>query len=82
MNYSGIDLQSNNSVVTVIDQADRVMAEKRLPNDLAKILAFLAPWQPDAVWTVGPWVTARRKVKTTPKTARSICRRPPSPICS
>lgn len=45
MNYSGIDLHSNNSVVSVIDEADRVVAEKRLPNDMAKILAFLAPWQ-------------------------------------
>ena len=45
MNYSGIDLHSNNSVVTVIDGNDRVVAEKRLPNDLAKILAFLLPWR-------------------------------------
>jgi transposase len=45
MNYSGIDLHANNSVVTVIDETDRVVAEKRLPNDLSKILAFLAPWQ-------------------------------------
>jgi hypothetical protein len=45
MNYSGIDLHLNNSVVSVIDETDRVVAEKRLPNDLAKILAFLAPWQ-------------------------------------
>lgn len=45
MNYSGIDLHSNNSVVSVIDETDRVVAEKRLPNDLARILAFLAPWQ-------------------------------------
>ena len=29
MNYSGIDLHSNNSVVTVTDEADRVVAEKR-----------------------------------------------------
>jgi len=27
MNYSGIDLHSNNSVVTVIDETDRVVAE-------------------------------------------------------
>jgi hypothetical protein len=40
MKYSGIDLHSNNSVVTVTDEEDRVMAEKRLPNDLAKILHF------------------------------------------
>ena len=45
MNYSGIDLHSNNSVVTVIDDEDRVMAEKRLPNDLAKTLAFLLSWK-------------------------------------
>ncbi len=44
MNYSGIDLHSNNSVVSVMDETDRVVAEK-LPNDLTSILAFLAPWQ-------------------------------------
>lgn len=44
LNFSGVDLQSNNSVVSVIDQTDCVVAEKRLPNDLAKILAYLAPW--------------------------------------
>jgi hypothetical protein len=43
MNYSGIDLHSNNSVVSVIDETDRAVAEKRLPHDLAKIMAFLAP---------------------------------------
>lgn len=52
MNYSGIDLHSNNSVVTVIDEADRVMAERRLPNDLTKILAFLAPWQAELAGVV------------------------------
>jgi len=52
MNYSGIDLHSNNSVVTVTDEADRVMAEKRLPNDLSKILAFLLPWQADLAGVV------------------------------
>ncbi|WP_250504068.1 IS110 family transposase [Caballeronia sp. AZ7_KS35] len=52
MNYSGIDLHSNNSVVTVTDEADRVLAEKRLPNDLPEILAFLSPWKSDLV---GEW---------------------------
>lgn len=33
MKYSGIDLHSNNSVVTVTDEEDRVIAEKRLPNE-------------------------------------------------
>ena len=43
MKDSEINLHSNNSVVTVIDETDKVVAEKRLPNDLAKILAFLEP---------------------------------------
>ncbi len=47
MNYSGIDLHSNNSMVSVINETDRVVAERRLPNDLAKILALLAPWRPE-----------------------------------
>lgn len=45
MKYSGIDLHSNNSVVVVTDEADRVVAEKRLPNDLSRIVAFLWPWR-------------------------------------
>nr|WP_051377250.1 hypothetical protein [Paraburkholderia dilworthii] len=45
MNYSGIDLHSNNSMVTVIDETDRIVAQRRLPNDLTKILDFLAPWK-------------------------------------
>lgn len=45
MKYSGIDLHSNNSVVTVTDDEDRVIAEKRLPNDLTKIVGFLLPWR-------------------------------------
>lgn len=45
MKYSGIDLHSNNSVVTVTDDTDRVVAERRLPNDIAKIVGFLLPWR-------------------------------------
>lgn len=45
MKYGGIDLHSNNSVVTVTDDTDRVVAEKRRPNDLAKIIGFLLPWR-------------------------------------
>ena len=44
MKYCGIDLHSNNSVVAVIDQQDRVVARKRLPNKLATIVKFLIPW--------------------------------------
>ena len=45
MMYGGIDLHSNNSVVAVIDDGDRVVAQKRLPNDITKIVGFLARWQ-------------------------------------
>ena len=52
MKYSGIDLHSNNSVVTVTDEEDRVVAEKRLPNDLAKILGLLMPWREEMAGVV------------------------------
>jgi transposase len=52
MKYSGIDLHSNNSVVTVTDEEDRVVAEKRLPNDLTKILGLLMPWREEMAGVV------------------------------
>ena len=45
MKYCGIDLHSNNSVVVVSDEEDRMVLQKRLPNDLAQILAALEPHQ-------------------------------------
>jgi transposase len=44
MKYSGIDLHSTNSLVSVIDETDRVVAERRLPNELSEIIGFLEPW--------------------------------------
>ena len=44
MNYCGIDLHSNNCVVIVSDEGDRVLYQKRLANDLAQILAALEPF--------------------------------------
>jgi transposase len=52
MMYSGIDLHSNNSVVAIIDDADRVVAQKRLPNDITQIVGFLARWQDDLAGVV------------------------------
>ena len=52
MKYSGIDLHSNNSVVAVIDEADRVLYCKRLPNDRERILAALAPHREQLVGVV------------------------------
>ena len=39
--YAGIDLHSNNSVLTVLDETDRVVFAKRLPNELTAIVAAL-----------------------------------------
>jgi transposase len=41
--YGGIDLHSNNSVVALLDEGDRVVHRQRLPNDAEAILAALAP---------------------------------------
>ena len=45
MKHCGIDLHANNSVVSVVDEEDHVVAEKRLPNDLEKIIGLIKPWQ-------------------------------------
>lgn len=50
--YSGIDLHSNNSVVVVSDDADRVVYRKRLPNQLGKILEALEPYREELVGVV------------------------------
>jgi transposase len=52
MKYTGIDLHSNNSLVSVMDEEDRVVAEKRLPNELAKILDMLRPWREEMAGVV------------------------------
>lgn len=41
--YAAIDLHANNSVLVVLDEKDRTVLEVRQPNDLALILAQLAP---------------------------------------
>lgn len=45
--YCGIDLHANNSVVAVLDESDRTVYEKRLDNDLQRIIAALSPYQQD-----------------------------------
>ncbi|MFK4448681.1 transposase [Caballeronia udeis] len=47
MKYSGIDLHSNNAMIAVIDDQDRVLYCKRLANDLSSIIAVLAPFHED-----------------------------------
>jgi transposase len=43
MRFCGIDLHSNNSVVVITDEMDKVLASRRCPNDLSKIVALLEP---------------------------------------
>lgn len=43
--YAGIDLHSNNSYLAVIDEQDKRLYQKRLPNQSDIILAELAPFQ-------------------------------------
>ncbi len=41
--YAAIDLHSNNSVLVILDENDKVVHERRHPNDLPAILAALEP---------------------------------------
>jgi transposase len=43
--YGGIDLHANNSVVVLLNEQDKVIDQKRLPNDLLMLLGQLAPYQ-------------------------------------
>lgn len=43
--YGGIDLHSNNSVVVVINENDKILYQKRLNNDLDRILDELEPYK-------------------------------------
>jgi len=52
MRFCGIDLHSNNSVVVVTDETDKVLLSRRCPNDLPKILALLAPHRAELVGVV------------------------------
>lgn len=43
--YAADDLHSNNNVLVLIDEKDRVVFRKRLPNELSIVLAELAPYK-------------------------------------
>ena len=45
--YCGIDLHSNNQMVVVIDDQDRRLLERRIPNELSATLSALAPFRQD-----------------------------------
>jgi transposase len=50
--YGGIDLRANNSVIALLDARDQVVNEKRLPNDLNTVLAYLAPYHAELMGLV------------------------------
>jgi transposase len=52
MKYCGIDLHSNNSVVIVSDDEDRIVLQKRLANDLGQIRVVLEPHREELVGVV------------------------------
>ncbi|MCG8685598.1 MAG: IS110 family transposase, partial [Desulfobacterales bacterium] len=43
--YAGIDLHSSNSFVGILDEQDKRLFNKRLPNDLDVILTALEPFR-------------------------------------
>jgi predicted NBD/HSP70 family sugar kinase len=50
--YGGIDLHSNNIVVALLDEEERLVYRKRLANDVPGILEALAPYHEDIVGLV------------------------------
>lgn len=47
--YGGIDLHSNNSVISIKDEDGEIKARKKLPNDLQAICDFLSPFKKELV---------------------------------
>ncbi len=43
MESNAIDLHSNNNVLVVSDEQDRVLVQKRQPNELSRVLELLEP---------------------------------------
>jgi transposase len=50
--FSGIDLHSNNSLIVVSDEADRILYQRRHPNDLEDILRALEPYRSELAGVV------------------------------
>ena len=50
--YGGIDLHANNNYTLLLDEQDRVLYRKRLPNVLSVVLAELEPFQAELVGLV------------------------------
>jgi transposase len=47
--YGGIDLHGNNNVIALINKSDRVLFEKRVPNEMKTVLHQLEPYRKEVV---------------------------------
>lgn len=47
--YCAIDLHSNNNVPVVIDNDDKILFQKRLPNNLTSVLSALEPFRSELI---------------------------------
>jgi transposase len=65
--YAGIDLHSSNNYVGIIDENDKRLYQKRLPNRLENILPALEPFKDDLEGVVVEstynwyWLVSRKK---------------------
>ena len=50
--YAGIDLHSNNNVLVVIDDKERVLYRKRLRNELPMVIEALQPFEQELLGVV------------------------------
>jgi len=50
--FAGIDLHSNNSVFSIKDETGAVIVRRKLPNNIDKILSFLAPFKQQIIGLV------------------------------
>ena len=50
--YVGVDLHSNNNYVGIVDEDNRPLFRKKLPNDLGKVLSVLEPFRSDVAGIV------------------------------
>jgi hypothetical protein len=63
--YGGIDLHSNNSVVALLDEDERLVYRKRLANDAPGILEALAPYHEAIVGLVVPEFRGQARIPGT-----------------
>ena len=68
--YAGIDLHSTNNYIGIIDEQDRRVYKKKLPNDLHRILFELAQFKLHTVVVFNPkgFPMGKARAKATPRT--------------